>query len=171
MLEEGDRRRRVVEVPGEAAIVEVDDLHRVAVDQKIGEAHVAMDQAEALRRLAEFFEPPPDQRDRAPEERGLRRVDPHAVGPAPPMRPLAEARVEIPGEALEVRRPLPALRMLVHARRHLAEHAELFDEMSRLRRLAPRLPFEEDDMAWPRHRRVPDRLDQARRRGRAPERA
>jgi len=67
VLEEGDGGRGVVEVPGEAAIVEVDDLHRVAVDQEIGEAHVAVDQPEAVGSLAERLQPPADQRHGAGE--------------------------------------------------------------------------------------------------------
>ena len=49
MLVEGNRRRGVIHVPAEAAVVEVDHFHRLAVDQQIGEAKITMDQAKAFR--------------------------------------------------------------------------------------------------------------------------
>ena len=50
VLEERDGGRGIIHVPGEAAIVEIDDLHRVAVDEQVGQAHIAVDEAEAIRR-------------------------------------------------------------------------------------------------------------------------
>src|SRR4029077_11894919 len=88
VLVERDRRRRVVHVPAEAAIVEVDHLDGRAVDQKVGEPEVAVDQAEAVRPLGEGGEPLADQRDGAAEQLRLRRVDAHAIAPAAPMRAL-----------------------------------------------------------------------------------
>ena len=49
---QGDGGCEVVEVPGEAAIVEVDDVHPGAVDEEVGQAHVGVDEAEAVWRLA-----------------------------------------------------------------------------------------------------------------------
>src|SRR5262245_34948702 len=107
MLEERDRRRAVIEKPGEAAIVEVDDLGHLPVDEKVGEAHVAMDEPEAMRLLTEFLEPGADQVDRPGEERHPLGRHAHAIAPGTPMRFVADACIEIPTVALEPWRALP----------------------------------------------------------------
>src|SRR5262245_52152467 len=90
VLDEGERRRPVIEVPAEATIIEIDDLGLVPIDQEIGEPHVAMDEAIALRALAEGVEPLLDEIDRALEEFRLFGIEPHAVAPRAPMLYLAE---------------------------------------------------------------------------------
>src|SRR6187549_3262386 len=124
MLEERDRRGAVVEIPGEAAIVEIDDLGHRAIDEEIGEPHVAMDEPESVLALAESRQPLADQLDGPPDE-----VDPlgrhaHAVAPPPPMRPLADAGREVPAVALEAGRSAPAHGMAMHAGRDLSEDLE-----------------------------------------------
>src|SRR5438445_13677368 len=99
MLVERDGRRGVVHIPAEAAIVEVDDLHCLTVDQKVGEPQVAMNEAETVMALAEGDEPAADQVSCTAKEFRFGGVDTHAVTPASPMGSLfAEARLEIPVE-------------------------------------------------------------------------
>src|SRR5215475_14281615 len=83
-----------------------------------------MGEAEALARLAIALEPAADGFGHAAEHRLERRGHAHAVLPAPPNRPAAEAGLVVPGVARETRRQRPAPRMLVHARRDLAQAFE-----------------------------------------------
>ena len=64
VLEKRHRRCAVIEEPGKAAIVEVDDLDRAAVHEQIGETHVAVDEIEPVGRLAEPAKTPFDEPDR-----------------------------------------------------------------------------------------------------------
>src|SRR4029079_17929748 len=124
VFDEGKRGRAVIEIPAEAAIVEIDDLCLIAVDQQIGETHVAMNEAVALGPLAEGHKPLLDEIDGALKEPGLSGIESHAVAPRTPMLHRAEGAVEIPGQALEAPRPLPLPRMPVHARGRGTQHFE-----------------------------------------------
>src|SRR5262245_14116782 len=95
-LEERYRCRAVIEEPGEAAIVEVDDLDDAAVHEQIGEAHVAMDEIEALGRLAEPVKAPLDEPDSLAHRFETLSRHAHSVLPTAPMRPRAETRLEVP---------------------------------------------------------------------------
>ena len=48
VFEEGDGGCEVVEEPGKAAVIEVDDVHGLVVDEEVGQAHVGVDEAEAV---------------------------------------------------------------------------------------------------------------------------
>ncbi len=160
MLVEGHGRCRVIHVPAEAAVVEIDDLHGLAVDQQIGQPQIAMDEAEALRPLAVCCKPLADEVHRAAEKLFLLGIDAHAVTPAAPMRiAVAEARLEIPGQPREPGRPFPLPRMQVHPRRHFAQHLEGTREILADTGLRARLPAEQHDVARPRHARVRHLLD------------
>ena len=84
--------------------------------------------------------------------------DAHAVLPSAPVRPLAEARLEVPRMALEPGRPLPRAHVPVHARRRLAQRLEA-GGIGRGRLLAS-LPGIEDHVARTRQVAVLDGLNE-----------
>ena len=160
VLEERHRGRAVVHEPTEAAVVEVDHLGGCAVDQEVGEPHVAVDQVEPPRGRAETPEPPADEVD-GPGEQGFDlRCEPHAVTPRTPMGTASQRRLEVPGEALEAGGLRPALHVDVHPGGNLAQDLERTAQILLLLvRLHPLFPVEEDDVAGPGQRLVGDELD------------
>ena len=84
VLEERDGGCRVVHMPAEAAVVEVDDFHLLAVDEQVGKAQVAVDEAEAVGALAVALEPAADEIDGPAEQFAAGSIDAHPVAPAPP---------------------------------------------------------------------------------------
>jgi hypothetical protein len=60
VLDERQRRAEIVEIPAEAAVVEIDHLRARALDQQIGQPDIGVRQAEAFARLAVALEPAAD---------------------------------------------------------------------------------------------------------------
>src|SRR5207248_6542103 len=81
MLDEGERGRAIIEVPAEAAVVEIDDLGHFALDHQIGKPHIAVDEAEALGSLAEGLKPEADEIDNPLKQQDLLVVQAHAGAP------------------------------------------------------------------------------------------
>ena len=121
VLKERDGGRTVVKAPAEAAVVEIDYFHGRAVDQKVGEPHVTMDEAEAVRPFAEALEAAVNCFDGVSEQSLLVRRHADTVAPGAPMRPVAETGFKIPGVTLEPSRPAPGRRVGVHPRGRFAE--------------------------------------------------
>src|SRR5215813_12077468 len=67
MLDEADRGRQVEHEPAETAVVKVDHLDVIAVDEQVGEPDIGVDQAEPVRAATIAAEPPPHER-RGPGE-------------------------------------------------------------------------------------------------------
>src|ERR1022692_4757953 len=152
MLDEAQRGADVEEEPAEPAVVEVDHLNIGPAHQQVGQPHVGVNQAEAVRPCAEPAQPLADQRGRAAQRLQLLLAHPDAVLPPAPAGRVADAAVEIPGEADELRRPGPSAGVAVHPRADPAEQLELLGQLI-LRRLGARQPLEEHRLAG--HR--PDR--------------
>src|SRR5262245_9293677 len=146
-LEERHRCRAVIEEPGEAAIVEVDDFDRAAVHEQIGKAHVAVDEVEAVARLAEPDKAALDEPDSLVHRFETLSCHAHSVPPTAPMRPRAETRLEVPSVAFEPGRALPGADMGVHAGRGLPQGFEA--GFIRGGRLLALFPGEEHDVARP----------------------
>ena len=128
---------------------------------RLARPHVAVDEIEAFRRLSESFQPLPDALDGPREELLDPRSEPHAVAPGSPVRPAAQRGLEIPGEALEARRPLPVAHVVVHAGGDLAEDLEgAAQVLCVLVRLLARFPAREHHVARPRQVRVGDELNE-----------
>ena len=160
-FEEGDGSGAVVQEVAEAAIVEVDHLRRVAVDQQVGQAHVAVHEVETIRRFAEALQPFPDALDGPREEILDLGGEAHAVAPGSPVRPGSQGGLEVPGEARESGRLLPVAHVTVHAGGDLAEDLEGAAQVVRVFvRFLSRLPAREHHVAWPGQIRVGDELDE-----------
>ena len=148
VLQEADRGGEVVEIPAEAAIVEIDDRQAVAVDEQIGEPQVGMDEAEMSRG--------PRHRRRAAGAaaaatsssigRSVRReAEPSRQSPQSGLSP--SVVLEIPGLADEARRRRPAPAMGMQPRADRAEFVEPAGQAARLVRLLAGQELEGDDMA------------------------
>ena len=158
---EGHWRCRVIHVPAEAAIIEVDDLHGAAVDQQIGQPEIGVYQAEAVGPHAVVCKSPPDQVNGALKESLACAVEPHTVAPAAPVRPLlAECCVKIPGEAGEPLGSLPLPGMHMHARSDFAQGFEGAREIILDAGLDPVFPVEQHHVARALHARMSGVLDQ-----------
>ena len=107
-----------------------------------------MDQAEAVGALAIAGEPAADGRDRSGKQRFLRRHRaPSRRASGPNGAVVAEARLEIPGEARETGGAPPGAGVGVHARRNRAERLERAEEIVTDAGLDAGFPIEEHDVA------------------------
>src|SRR5439155_15756574 len=131
MLHEADGGGKVVEEPGEAAIIEVDYAETRAVDEKIGQPQIGVDEAEpvvsvsvGIETLLECIGDPLQQFSAifAKTKAGV---------PIAPQRSCAQHCIKIPDLALKVRRPLPSAAMCVKPGTDRAEFAEPGNEMVR----------------------------------------
>src|SRR5690606_38892625 len=89
----------IVEEPAQPAVVEVDKRCGGSVDQKVGEAHVCMDQAIAVRSLAKGGQPAADQCLGLFKDFADFRSDVGRITPIAPIRFRAKDSVGIPDEA------------------------------------------------------------------------
>src|SRR4029079_6411432 len=106
VLEERHGRRAIIEEPGKTAVVEVDHLDGAAVHEQVGETHVAVDEFERVRCLAEPAKTPFDEARRLADRFEGLAGDSHSVLPPAPMRSLAKTGLEVPAVALKPGRPL-----------------------------------------------------------------
>ena len=147
MLDEGERRRAVIEIPGEAAVVEIDDLglcRRRSSDWQAACRNERGRNAAVLCRKSPAASP---IRSTTREKSAVFSwSSPMPVSPRAPMRFRPEGAFEIPGKSLEIWRRTPAARESMHLRRHEAQGFE-WPQQFMLGRLGPFLPGEKHDLA------------------------
>ena len=130
MLEEAHRGARVVQVPAEARVVEVDDADPAVVHEQVGQPGVGVDEAVPAGAGAERGQPGAQGGVEPPQHLAFRRADADPVLPAAPARLGAERRVVVPVEPGEPGRAGPAPGVLMHAGGDLAELGEMLHRVT-----------------------------------------
>jgi len=123
-----------------AAVIEVDEAGAGLIDQKIGKAHVRMDQIIAFRRLAVAFQARTDGGFDLFQNRTDISIDLRCIPPVAPCWRFAEDGIHIPGESLERLGLGPIEDVAVAAG---GNHTELFEPARHVTALVGCIPFDE----------------------------
>src|SRR5437773_5010016 len=92
-----------------------------------------MNEAEAIGALTETGKPLLDERGHLLEYGDTFGIEPEPLAPVAPVAVAAYAAIEIPDQAFEIGRPLPATRMAVHPRGNRTQVFERLDQVVCLR--------------------------------------
>ena len=161
VFNERNARRKIVEMPAEAAIVEIDQGGLISAGEQVRQSHIRMDQPVARGGLAECAETPFNLVLRPCHK--FRRACGYVrrILPSSPFRISTENGVAIPRRPREMRRPLPRQSMPMEAPRRFAEPFEDFVQGLFLVRIASFNEFEHCEVSRFGGRAVSRNLDQA----------
>ena len=161
VFKERNARCKIVEMPAEAAIVEIDQGDLISAGEQVRQPHIRMDQTVARRGLAECVKTPFNLVLRPCHK--FRRACGYIrrVLPSPPFRISTEYGVAVPRQPRKMPRPLPRRCMSMEAPRRLAEPFEGFVQGLFLVRIASFNEFEHCEVSRFGGRAVSRNLDQA----------
>src|SRR6266702_401183 len=130
MLHEADGGGKVIEEPGKAAIVEVDHTETRAIDEKIGQPQIGVDEAEPVVCVSVGIETLPECVGDPPQQFSAIFAKTKAGVPMAPQRPVAQHCIKVPDLALKVRRLVPSAAVRVKPGADRAAFAEPGDEIA-----------------------------------------